>query len=269
MPQGDESFMFIDSHSHFNLCIDEGATEEELLQQMSANHVLHAVQVSTDAANFTWSREFSNKHPHILYTLGIHPSSDYTDDDFVRMEQIVEESVSEGERLFGIGETGLDYHWMAHPRETQMENFSSHIEIAGKYGLPLIVHNRDAHEDAYYVLKSMDTAAVIIHCFSGTKDDAKRFLDLGYYISFAGNVTFKKAVELQDALAYVPADRILFETDCPFLTPVPHRGKKNRPDYVRYVYQFAADYRNEDVEYLKDAVCANFSRISPVELTTE
>ncbi|MFW6365355.1 MAG: TatD family hydrolase, partial [Spirochaetota bacterium] len=98
---------------------------------------------------------------------------------------------------------------------------------------------------------------------------AKRFLDLGYYISFAGNVTFKKAVELQDALAYVPADRILFETDCPFLTPVPHRGKKNRPDYVRYVYQFAADYRNEDVEYLKDAVCANFSRISPVELTTE
>jgi TatD DNase family protein len=136
-------------------------------------------------------------------------------------------------KIFGIGEIGLDYHWMKHSREKQMKLFESQIEIAKKYDLPIVVHNRDAFEDTYYILKGMDCKRVIIHCFSGNVEIAKKFLNLGYYISFAGNVTFKKATELQEALKFIPIDQLLLETDCPFLTPVPNRGKKT--DRIMYV----------------------------------
>lgn len=255
--------MFVDTHAHFNTCIEDGFTEEELITGMLTNSVGYAVQISTEKENFDWSRAFSKKHSHIFYTIGIHPSSHYEFEDISVMDGIIEQALSEGEKLFGVGEIGLDYHWMTYEKEKQKELFEAQIELAHKYGLPVIVHNRDAADDTYYVLKGMNCTNVIIHCFSGDKDVAKRFLDLGYFISFAGNVTFKKAVELKEALAYIPADRLLFETDCPYLTPEPNRGKKNIPEYVRYLYSFAAENRKEDPVLLAETVFQNFKSICP------
>ncbi len=255
--------MFIDSHSHFDSCIDHGYTEDELLSLMKEHNIGYAVQIATDIDNFKWSRDFSRKHDNIYYSIGIHPSSEYMLEDISVMDGLLEDSVSEGDRIFGVGEIGLDYHWMTYEKEKQIELFEAQIELSHKYSLPIIVHNRDAAEDTYYVLKGMNCTNVIIHCFSGDRDIVKKFLDMGCYISFAGNVTFKKAIELKEALAYTPTDRLLFETDCPYLTPEPKRGKTNHPDYVRFIYEFASQYRGEDIEKLQDTVYNNFRSICP------
>ncbi|HOO71363.1 MAG TPA: TatD family hydrolase [Spirochaetota bacterium] len=258
--------MLVDSHAHFDLTLENrDISESELIAALGEHHVTHAVQVSIDPAGFSWSREFAVKHrtKGILFTLGIHPSSDAGDDELRTLENFTTEVMSgkDAHLLFGIGECGLDFYRMRQSGETQFRSFEFQIDLALRYYLPVIVHSRNAMDETINLLWRKKPGRGIIHCFSGTPHDAKSFLDMGFYISFAGNVTYPKAQNLQDSARYVPLDRLLVETDSPFLTPVPMRGRQNRPHNVHYTYQFIADLRGESMSRLEKAVYENFDRL--------
>jgi TatD DNase family protein len=260
--------MFIDTHAHFGICMQHTKLKEhELLSKMQDAKVEYAVQVSTEQTDFKWCRDFALKHQNIFFTLGIHPSSEYVEEDLNMLVKLVSEVrlTEEKKNLFGIGEAGLDYYWMAHPKGKQIKLFEMQINIAKEYNLPVIVHTREAMQDTIGVLKSNSVEKGIIHCFSGTKSEAAQLLDMGLYISFAGNVTFKKSHELQDVALYVPVERLLLETDCPYLTPAPKRGRKNRPDYVVHTYNFIAELHKQKVEDLAMQIKNNFIALSGIK----
>lgn len=255
--------MFIDSHAHFDMIDEEGSVaEEELLCSMRENKVLSAVQVSIDLPSLEWSRKFISRNSGcgFYFTAGIHPSSRADDEVLGLFRSAVDDIIQTGEGRFllGIGECGLDYYRMRQPEEVQRRSFEFQINCARTLGLPIIVHTRDATDDTLDILKHGGLKSGIIHCFPGDRTAARRFLDLGFYLSFAGNITYNKAAGIQDAGSYVPLDRILIETDAPFLTPVPMRGKKNRPDYIEHTYRFIANLRKESLTSLQESVHKNF-----------
>ncbi len=255
--------MLIDSHAHFDMILGEtGGSEKDLIRSMKEHGLGYAVQVSIDPESLRWSREFAlrNAGGGFYFTAGVHPSSAAGNDELSGLESAVGEIMNSGEKenFFGIGECGLDYYRMRRPKEEQLRSFEFQIDLARKHGVPVIVHSRDALDDTVAVLKKKSPLRGIIHCFPGDGDDAARFLDLGMYISFAGNVTYNNAAAIRDAAARVPLDRILLETDAPFLTPVPLRGKKNTPHYIVHTYRFLASLRKESVEKIEDAVASNF-----------
>ena len=259
--------MYIDTHAHFDLCIEDGdITEEDLLVGMEESGTAFGVQISIDVKGLRWSYDFAKKHRDrgIRFSLGIHPSSRATEIDLESLAALTEEVMVAGDidLFFGIGETGLDYYRMHQPAAMQQRSFEFQIGLAQRHGVPVIVHSREAMDDTVAILKRLKPGKGIMHCFSGDSTAAAGILDLGMYISFAGNLTYKNAHELHDAAKYVPLDRMLLETDAPFLTPVPFRGKKNRPHYVSHTYKFLAQLRGEKLSSIEDAVYRNFLAVS-------
>ena len=259
--------MYIDTHTHFDMCLEnkdnKDITEESLIHGLKEQNVEYAVQISIESGGIVWSYEFSKKYDNILFTAGIHPSSKAEDTDLAYLSDFVEmiqtsEDKEDKNKLFGIGETGLDYYRMHQPRDMQVKSFEHQIDIAIKHNLPLIVHSRDAMNDTLDIISAKRPEIGIMHCFSGDSKAAAKYLDLGFYISFAGNLTYKNAHALHDAALYVPMDRLLFETDAPFLTPVPFRGKKNKPEYVAHTYKFFSELRGESLSNIEDQVYLNF-----------
>ena len=207
---------YIDTHAHFDGCIHgAGYSEEFILDEMARAGVTHAVQVSTEKDDMEWSESFARSHDNIMYTLGIHPESEFGDDKIEYLDMMTARGLSaEGERkIFGIGEIGLDYYWNSENKSEQIAFFEKQIAVAKKHSLPVIIHSREAFDDMYDVLSRAQVGKGILHCFSGDAQWAKRFLDLGFHISFAGNVTYKKSAGMQEAAKYVPADRLFLETD--------------------------------------------------------
>ena len=258
--------MLIDSHAHFDMVIEStGEKPETLLKGYDAAGIARAVQVSVETDGFQWSREFAaaNRDRGIVFTLGLHPSSRADESDLRILKDYTLETINSSERdlLFGIGECGLDFYRIHQIPEMQRRSFEFQIELARVTGLPVIVHSRDATEDTLAILREKKPPRGIMHCFPGDSHDAKRFLDLGFYISFAGNVTFRAATLIQDAARYVPDDRILAETDAPFLTPVPLRGKTNRCEYIRHTIDFIASIRQVKAEVLEDRIAENFNAL--------
>jgi len=258
--------MYIDSHAHFDLALEDASVSEPmLLDALRAGSVERAVQVGIDCESSGWSRDFAKRNAAagILFTAGIHPSSAADDRELGKLAGLVESVLSDDDAplLFGIGECGLDYYRKRTPNEMQVHSFRFQIELARKHGLPIIVHSRDAMEETLAILGEHPGTAGIMHCFSGDAAAARRVLDLGFLVSFAGNVTYASARVLHEAAAYVPLDRLLVETDAPFLTPVPLRGKKNRPEYIAHTYRFIAELRHETLARVADAVRENFSRV--------
>jgi len=257
--------MYIDSHAHFDLCLeDKGVTEKDLISSLRDNNIKHAIQISIDADNLEWSYEFAKKHDNILFTLGIHPSSRASENELALLTEFVKKITesSDSELLFGIGETGLDFYRMRQPKDHQINSFEYQIETAKEYRLPLIVHSRDAFTETLEILQRKKPHTGIMHCFPGDSGKARKILDLGFYISFAGHRTYKKALGLQDAASYVPLDRLLLETDAPFLTPIPLRGKKNKSEYVIHTYQFLSELRKESLSKIEEAIFNNFSNLN-------
>lgn len=209
--------------------------------------------------------ELSKKYDSVYAAVGIHPhaASSYSKD----VIQEIEKLASEG-RVVAIGETGLDYHYINSPKKIQIESFQAHVDMATRLNLPFVVHVREADEDILDILSksNLNEKPGVIHCFSGNYETAKKYLDLGFYISFSGIVTFNRADEVRDTARNVPFDRILIETDSPYLAPVPKRGKKNEPAYVKYVAEVVAKVREVDMETLQDQLAQNttslFSRIN-------
>ncbi len=258
--------MLIDSHTHFDMILeDKKIREDELVKSLRYNNIEYCVQVATEAKDLEWSRDFAKRHygDGVFYTLGIHPSSIADDAALSKLSSFTETEMNGkyGRLLLGIGECGLDFYRMRQPEETQRKSFESQMDLAKKHKLPLIVHLRDAMEAGIETLERKKSAGGVMHCFAGDSKAAKRVLDLGFMISFAGNVTYRNAEELHDAAAYVPLDRILLETDAPFLTPVPLRGKPNTPEYIKHTYRFVADLKKISQSKLEDAISENFRKL--------
>jgi len=254
--------MYIDTHTHFDLILeDKSLTEEMLLNTLKLKEVEFAVQIAIDVKSSLWSYDFASKHRSkgVLFTLGIHPSNPADQKEINDLSDCLKKVKPDDlNLLFGVGECGLDFYRLHQPKEKQIESFEAQIDLAKKNNLPLIIHSREAMSETIDILKEKKVNAGIMHCFAGDREVAKKVLDLGLYISFAGNLTYKKAFTLVDSAAYVPLDRLFLETDAPFLTPVPFRGQKNRSEYVREVYKFVANLKNESLSKVLDQIQQNF-----------
>ena len=248
--------MLIDSHCHLNFP-DLAQRLPEVLANMAEAGVDKAIAISVSRQSFEEVHAIAQNHPNIYATVGIHPDDPEAEE--FSLEELLERAARP--KVVGIGETGLDYHWCKGDLAWQHQRFALHIEAANRSGLPLIVHTRDAAEDTMRLLREHQAHAGVIHCFTEDVRIAKLALDLGFYISFSGIVTFKNAAAIQEAARYVPLDRMLVETDSPYLTPVPKRGKPNEPAYVRHTAAFVAQLRGDSLENIAQATTANCLRL--------
>ncbi|MBN2534440.1 MAG: TatD family hydrolase [Spirochaetales bacterium] len=257
--------MYIDSHTHFDIVMDwHHSDENTVIKNLKDHEIIHSVQVAIDTETSQWSYDFAkrNRDAGVLFTLGIHPSSYAGKKELTLLTDMVSRVMkTDPDIFFGIGECGLDYFRMKQQKSMQIEGFSTQIVLAKQYDLPLIIHIRDAFTDALELLKPRSPVWGIMHCFPGDRHAAQKALDLGFYISFAGNLTYKNAHILHDTAKYVPMDHILLETDAPFLSPIPLRGKKNKPEYVIHTYEYIAALKGTTCEKVKEKVYENFSRI--------
>ena len=248
--------MLIDSHCHLNFP-DLAQRLPEVLANMAEAGVDKAIAISVSRQSFEEVHAIAQNHPNIYATLGIHPDDPEAEE--FSLEELLERAARP--KVVAIGETGLDYHWCKGDLAWQHQRFALHIEAANRSGLPLVVHTRDAAEDTMRLLREHQAHAGVIHCFTEDVNTAKLALDLGFYISFSGIVTFKNATAIQEAARYVPLDRLLVETDAPYLAPVPKRGKPNEPAYVRHTAAFVAQLRGDSLENIAQATTANCLRL--------
>ncbi|HEY9554135.1 TatD family hydrolase [Allosphingosinicella sp.] len=252
--------MFIDSHCHLNY---KGLIEDQqgVLERARAAGVETMLNISTRASEWNDVIGVAEREGDVWASVGVHPHEADTHPD-VETETLVERA--RHPRVVGIGESGLDFYYDHSDRDRQRDSFRSHIAAARESRLPIIVHTRDAEDDTHAILaEEMGKGAFtgVIHCFTASADFARKALDLGLYISISGIVTFKNARDLQETAKTLPLEKLLIETDSPFLAPVPHRGKPCEPAYVADTARFLAALRDEPLEKLSTATSANFRKL--------
>jgi len=242
----------VDAHTHLDAVQERShLTPEEGLRLAAAVGVTHVVQVGCDAADSLWAEAFAATHPAVVANVALHPNEVARHPERVAAGlATIERLAQAGPHVRAIGETGLDYYRTreAADQARQRESFAAHIDLAAHYGLTLVIHDRDAHADILDVLDgSSRPPRVVLHCFSGDAAFARQGLDRGYWLSFPGVVTYPANRELRDALAVTPPDRLLVETDAPYLTPVPARGKPNASYLLPHTVRFVASQRGWDL----------------------
>jgi TatD DNase family protein len=256
--------MFIDSHCHIDFPdFSEGVMP--LLENMRLAQVDAALCVSVNLENFPRVLAVAEAHPNLYASVGVHPDHDAGRDPDV--DELV--ALARHPRVVAIGETGLDYYRMAREDvDWQRARFRTHIRAAKQAGKPLIIHTRSASEDTLAIMmeENAQQAGGVMHCFTETWAVAEAALALGFYISFSGIVTFKSAKDLKDVARHVPLERMLIETDSPYLAPMPHRGKRNEPAYVRHVAEEIAILRGIPLEQVAAATSKNFSDLFKVAI---
>lgn len=258
--------MYIDSHCHINFP-ELAARMPEILAKMAANGVTHALCVSVDLPDFPQVLALAHQYPHIYASVGVHP--DYEDTPEPTVEQLV--ALANDPKIIAIGETGLDYYRLEGDLEWQRERFRTHIRASRITRKPLIIHTRSASEDTIRILREEGAApeaggaAGVMHCFTESLEVARAAIELGFYISFSGIVTFKSAKELQAVALEVPLERMLIETDSPYLAPVPFRGRTNEPGYVAHVGEYIARLKGIPVEEVAAQTSANFFKLFNVK----
>lgn len=250
----------IDSHCHLDrLELSEGQTLDDVLNAARARGVVQFLNISVEREAFAAVAAIAERYPDVHCTVGVHPL----------YEGIHEENITwmaaqvAHPKVVAIGETGLDYYYSHDTQLAQQKSFRAHVQLARQHGLPLVVHTRMAQDDTLAILREEQAADVggVLHCFTETWDMARQALDLGFYISLSGIVTFRNAVELREVARKVPADRLLVETDSPWLAPVPYRGKTNVPAYVLEVAQCVAAERGMTTEQLGELTTENYFRL--------
>jgi TatD DNase family protein len=242
---------YVDTHAHF--MTDNQETNDMVIGRARSAGLQRILAPSVDLANAEIVRRIAAQHDDIFAAIGIHPNSVAEQDDFDRLR-----SLANAPRVLAIGETGLDYYRTHTAPETQRSHLRHHMQLAADLRLPVVLHNREADDDIYDIARAFSgTVRGVMHCFSSTWETAARFLDLGYYISFAGNITYPSAGPLREVAARVPGDRILAETDSPYLTPVPHRGKRNEPANVVLTVGVLAQCRNTTTTELALQIAGN------------
>lgn len=241
-----------DTHAHYD---DEAFNEDrdELLLALPKNDVKCVINQGIDIETSKFSIKLAEKYDYIYAAVGIQPQEAYKEESLTTIEKLANHP-----KVVAIGEIGLEYHYDVAPRELQIEYFEKQIEIANKLKLPIVVHNREAHADTLTVLKrTPSNASGVIHCFSGSVETAREFLNLGYFLGFDGPITFKNAKTAIDVLAYTPLDRILVETDSPYLTPMPLRGNRNNSMYIKYILEKIAEIKQLSVDEIANITVKN------------
>lgn len=237
------SLQYVDSHCHLDFP-DFEAELDTIIQRARSMGVSHMTSIGTSLKTINKTLKVAEAYPFIYATVGVHPHDAEAEFD-ISYEDLAK--IAEHPKVIGIGETGLDYFYEHSPKEKQQDLFRLHIKVARDFDLPLIVHTRDADHDCLAILKEeMGKGAFkgLIHCFTASQKFAQEVLKLGFYISISGIVTFKKATELHEAVRQIPLDRLLIETDSPYLAPIPHRGKRNEPSFVIHVAEAIAELKD-------------------------
>ncbi len=243
----------VDAHTHLDACgCVDAADVAAAMDRAAAVGVRQVVTVADDMASARWVVDAAGRHPDLYAAVALHPTRADTLDDAARTEL---EHLAADPRVVAVGETGLDHYWDAAPHATQAEAFAWHIDLAKRLGKPVMIHDRDAHDDVLAILRSEGAPGkVIFHCFSGDPAMARLCADAGYHLSFAGPVSFRNARGLAEAAALVPTELLMTETDAPFLAPHPHRGKRNEPYALPYTVRALAAIRGQDLDELCAAV---------------
>jgi TatD DNase family protein len=249
-----------DTHAHLDFK-DYKKDIEEVLSRAYDHGITKIINISSTPSSIDKTLLLTKTHAMIYGALGIHPH-DSKHANNTHYEHVIREA-GYNNKIVAIGEIGLDYHYDHSPHDIQQEVFRRFIGVAKQLCLPVIVHERKAPEDTLKILNDEDAASVggVVHCFSGDIKQAKKVLDLGFYISVTGVVTFKNAQVTKEVVKYVPIDRLLIETDSPFLTPAPHRGKRNEPYYVKFVAEHIAELRGMDFEDFCRCTTENASKL--------
>jgi TatD DNase family protein len=258
MSEAAETVQLVDSHCHIDFP-ELAADIDAVLARMQANDVSHALCVNVNMEDFPRVLALAHGHDNLFATVGIHP--DHRQGAEPGWEEIAR--LARAERILAIGETGLDYYRIEGDAEWQRARFRNHIRAAREVGKPLVIHCRRAAEDLLAIMREERAAEVggVMHCFTESWAVAEQAMEMNFLISFSGIVTFRNAAEVREVAVRVPWDRILVETDSPYLAPVPMRGKTNEPAFVRHVAEGLAQVRSTDLAHVAQATTANFFRI--------
>jgi TatD DNase family protein len=256
--------MYIDTHCHLDYLQKDNDLNDIVKAAWDADvRLLHTISTRLDESAMI--KEIANQFDHVYCSIGVHPNES-TEVAGLSQTQITDALLTEiTDKVISLGETGLDYYYEHSDRTTQHKSFHAHIDAARQTKLPLVIHSRDADDDMVNFLKSESAQGVtgIIHCFTGSPEMAKACLDLGYYISISGIVTFKTATQLQEIVTWLPLDRILIETDSPYLAPLPFRGKPNQPAYVVHVAEKVALLKDIPLKEVINQTTHNFLTVCP------
>jgi TatD DNase family protein len=250
--------MFVDSHCHLNFH-ELSDNLEEVLENMRRNGVSHALCVGVTLEAFPEILELAERLPYIFASVGVHP--DHEEGEEATQSRLVE--LAQHPKVIAIGETGLDYYRLHGDLEWQRERFRVHIRAARECNKPLIIHTREASQDTLRIMAEEGAERIggVMHCFTESLEVAEAALSMNFHISFSGIVTFKKALQVKEVASRIPLERMLIETDAPYLAPVPFRGKLNQPAYVKYVADEIAILRGIPAEQVAEATTANFHRL--------
>lgn len=245
-----------DTHSHYD---DEkfNPDREDLLKSLQSQGVSHIVTCGCDIETTQFNFDLAQKYDYVYFASGFHPEclENANADDLKLIEKF-----AENKKCVAIGEIGLDYHWMSSPKEVQKDFFTAQLELAKKMNLPVIVHDREAHGDTLDILKESKPKGVL-HCFSGSKEMAKEIIKLGMYIGLNGVVTFNNARKSLEVVKEIPIDKLVLETDCPYLAPVPHRGKRNDSSLIPFVAEKISNILGMDTQELINITNENAKRL--------
>lgn len=247
----------IDTHSHINMI--EGISIDEIILNAATNGVEKIIVPAAYPSDIDVVYDLVNKYDNVYGLLGIHPSEvkDWDDNLIDKIKKL-----SENKKIVGIGEIGLDYYWDKSFNDLQKEVFIKQIKLANELNLPISIHDREAHKDTFDILKEYNkNSQIIMHCFSGSLEFANECIKQGWYIAIGGVVTFKNAIKVKEVAKEIPLEKLLLETDAPYLTPVPYRGKENQPAYVKYVAEEIGKIRKIDFETINQITTANTEKI--------
>lgn len=255
--------MLFDSHAHYN---DEKFNEDryELLSQMRENNVGLIMNSCSSLDEVSDIFDICEKFPFVYASVGIHP---HEVENLKESDMETLKEYTKNPRVKAIGEIGLDYYYDFSPRDLQQKWFARQVDVARELKLPVIIHDRDAHKDCMDILRehNISEAGGVFHCYAGSVEMAREILDWGMYIAFGGSLTFKNSVRPVEVAKYVPLDRIVIETDCPYLTPVPHRGTRNSSLYIHYVAEKLAEIRGISVEEIEQITFDNAKKCFGIE----
>jgi len=249
--------MIIDSHCHLNYSND-GIPLDKIISNARDSNIGLMLNIATNPNEFDGIINTSNLYNEVYFTLGVHPheASDLNDKVIKKIH-----TNANNKKFIGIGETGLDYHYNNSEKSTQIKSFEKQIEISQNLAIPLVIHMRSAEDDTLKIIRRKIKEKKfngVIHCFTGTKRFADEIIDLGFYISASGIITFKKSIDLRDIFANIPDDKVLVETDSPYLSPEPLRGKINQPSHIIHTIKKLAEIRNTDFDKLIELTKNNF-----------
>lgn len=255
----ENKYIIFDTHAHYD---DEqfDKDRDEVFKQLKENGVVGILNCASSYESLNKVNKITEQNDFIYGALGIHPEN--ADEYNENVKEEIKMLINKNNKIIAIGEIGLDYYWDENPsKEIQKEVFREHMKLAEELNLPVVIHDREAHGDTLEIMKEFPKVKGIVHCFSGSLEFALECIRLGYYLGVTGVVTFKNSKKLKEVVKHVPLDRLLVETDCPYMAPVPNRGKRNKSNYIEHIIEQIAEIKKIDPIDVNMKLNANFKRL--------